>query len=94
MINQGTTKAPYSQLYKGTASIEVPKVDFYSCITGLKLVLRVLKVEWKAAIKILEKIQFAEPQSWNHLDSTVAAVKLYKHSVTKLKNVLFKKHIL
>lgn len=81
MINQGTTKAPYSQLYKGIVNTEVPKVGFYSCITGLELVLRVLKVEWKAAVKILEKIQFEEPQLWNHLDSAVAAIKLYKHSV-------------
>lgn len=91
MINQGTTKAPYSQLYKGTVSIEVPKVGFYSCITGLKLVLQVLKVEWKAAIKILEKIQFEEPQLWNHLDSAVAATKLHKHSVKKFKNMLILK---
>lgn len=77
MINQGTTKAPYSQLFKGTASIEVPKVGFYSCITGLKPVLQVLKAEWKAAIIILEKIQFEEPQLWNRLDSVVAAIKLY-----------------
>lgn len=94
MINQGTTKAPYSHFYKGTVNIEVPKVGFYSCTTGLKLVLRVVKAEWKAAEKILEKIHFEEPQLWNHLDPAVAAIKLYKHSVKKLRNVLFKKHIL
>lgn len=84
MINQGTTKVPYSQLYKSIVSIQILRVDFYSCITGLKLVLQVLKLEWKAVIKILEEIQFEEPQAWNHLDSAVIAIKLYKYESSKL----------
>lgn len=80
MINQGTTKAPYSQLYKSTIHLEILKVVFYCCITGLKLVLQVLKPEWKAVIKILEEIQFEEPQAWKHLDSAVTAIELYKYS--------------
>lgn len=82
-VHQGTIKAPYSQLYKSILSREIFKVVFYSCITGLKLVLQVLKLEWKAVIKILEEIQFEEPQAWNHLSSAVTAIKLHRYSSMK-----------
>lgn len=84
VINQGTIKPPYSQLYNSIISIKIPRVGFYYCITGLKLVIQVLKLEWKAVIKILEEIQFEEPQTWNHLDSAVSAIKLYKYSSSKI----------
>lgn len=64
--------------------MEILKVVFYRCITGLKLVLQVLKLEWKAVIKILEEIQSEEPQAWNHLDSAVIAIKLYKYLSSKI----------
>lgn len=54
--------------------------------------LQVLKLECKTAISILEEIPLEEPQVGNHLDSAVIAIKLYKYS--RLKNLLFKKHIL
>jgi len=52
---------------------------------GLKLVIQVLK-QWEAVIKILEEIQFEEPQAWKHLDSAVTAIELSNFKTIFLKS--------